>query len=349
MVWEACFLCVWVVAYQNFYSNNTIFVCMLKSGRCLALVFLLVSVACLGPLSARVQSVEAPDLFLEDRLVVALTLQEWDYMDRLCYYFFMFYYENRLSEIERQYDIECDVQVFWDSRDGGDVQDGLLERLDVDVLIGPGGVGSLHTPYKYRSEIRQFIHKGGGFIGVCGDSYLCTGGAVNDPWYLKLVLLRLFGYAWMTPPLMVSNMRSDSQALVDVFSGFLSRNNIAVVGFLAGLFLSNAEMYIPEDSNLPFGKSLAGQKISVMAGMTPLVDGPDMLEWLYPKDYVIGVFGESKSPYDELDLMGKYAMVATEYGKGRVVASPVHSEISPLRVKAHQLFNEAVLWAGGYL
>jgi len=57
---------------------------------------------------------------------------------------------------------------------GGDVQSGKLRKLNVDVAIGPGGVGAWRTPPRYRMELRRFIQRGGGFYGICGDSYLGT-------------------------------------------------------------------------------------------------------------------------------------------------------------------------------
>ncbi len=57
----------------------------------------------------------------------------------------------------------------------------------IDVLVHPGGSGGKQgraLGEKGRQAIRDFIHEGGGFLGVCGGAYLAT----NDyEWSLNLI------------------------------------------------------------------------------------------------------------------------------------------------------------------
>ena len=63
-------------------------------------------------------------------------------------------------------------------------QGGLSE---VNVLIQPGGSGGKQgraLESKGRVAVREFVKKGGGFIGICAGAYLAT----NDyPWSLSLI------------------------------------------------------------------------------------------------------------------------------------------------------------------
>jgi hypothetical protein len=59
--------------------------------------------------------------------------------------------------------------------DASDIRDGILNK--VDVLIQPGGSGSKQGKQleeSGRDSIREFIKRGGGYLGVCAGAYLST-------------------------------------------------------------------------------------------------------------------------------------------------------------------------------
>lgn len=67
-----------------------------------------------------------------------------------------------------------------------DIIKGKLNLNDYDVLLVPGGgVGdgevitkgfnSLHKVRKWKKQIQKFIKDGGGYVGICGGTALCTG------------------------------------------------------------------------------------------------------------------------------------------------------------------------------
>ncbi|MCB1062656.1 MAG: ThuA domain-containing protein [Verrucomicrobiae bacterium] len=66
-----------------------------------------------------------------------------------------------------------------------EIQTGKLK--DFDVLIHPGGSGSKQgkcLAEKGRTEIRNFVSRGGGYVGFCAGAYLAT----NDyDWSLHLI------------------------------------------------------------------------------------------------------------------------------------------------------------------
>lgn len=50
-------------------------------------------------------------------------------------------YKRILRRAGHQYDVDFEVYEFWDRWRGGDVQQGKLRKLDIDVVVGPGGFG----------------------------------------------------------------------------------------------------------------------------------------------------------------------------------------------------------------
>jgi glutamine amidotransferase-like uncharacterized protein len=62
---------------------------------------------------------------------------------------------------------------------------------DFDVLIQPGGSGSKQASTlgeEGRQCVKQFVAKGGGYIGICAGSYLAS---ANYPWSLNLLDARV--------------------------------------------------------------------------------------------------------------------------------------------------------------
>ncbi len=68
-----------------------------------------------------------------------------------------------------------------------DIQAGGLEAEKIDVLIHPGGSGSKQGKAlgeKGRRAVRDFVSRGGGYVGFCAGAYLAT----NDyDWSLDLI------------------------------------------------------------------------------------------------------------------------------------------------------------------
>ena len=66
-----------------------------------------------------------------------------------------------------------------------EIQGGKL--AEVDVLVHPGGSGGGQGKAlgeNGRKAVRDFVHQGGGYLGVCGGAYLAT----NDyEWSLNLI------------------------------------------------------------------------------------------------------------------------------------------------------------------
>ena len=70
-----------------------------------------------------------------------------------------------------------------------DIRGGALD--DFDVVIHPGGSGSKQAAAlgeDGRKQVRQFVKRGGGFIGICAGAYLAS---AHYPWSLDLLNARV--------------------------------------------------------------------------------------------------------------------------------------------------------------
>jgi len=69
------------------------------------------------------------------------------------------------------------------------IREGRLSRSD--VLVVPGGSGGREGKglgEKGREQIKEFIHKGGGYVGICAGAYLAT---CDYPWSLHVLNARV--------------------------------------------------------------------------------------------------------------------------------------------------------------
>lgn len=58
---------------------------------------------------------------------------------------------------------------------GGDIRDGKLQ--DIDVVLFPGGSGggeAKSLEEAGRKEVRSFVERGGGYLGICAGAYLAS-------------------------------------------------------------------------------------------------------------------------------------------------------------------------------
>lgn len=81
--------------------------------------------------------------------------------------------------------LERDSRIEWQRVDALSVRNGVLQ--DFNVLLVPGGSGRLKAEDlgdDGRTMIRDFVHNGGGYVGICGGAFLATSGY---EWSLGLV------------------------------------------------------------------------------------------------------------------------------------------------------------------
>ncbi len=272
---------------------------------------------------------------------IAFIWQRWDLLD-LPARINMMIYKRILRKAEDTYDVDFEIYEFWDRWKGGDVQQGKLRKMDVDVVIGPGGFGGWNSPREYRMEIKRFVRSGGGFYGICGDSTFGSLGVINLPKSYKIPLKRALGFRDFTPMLGLANVVTDASAFDKLLRfpfWFMKTEMITTVGKLP---ISRGAIRI-EPADIPIQEPHYRDRIRVMLGNAPLVDGPVLFRFFMPKVYDIAIFKKSDDPYDQ-SLRGKKAIVATRYWRGRVILSVAHPELTIGNTKAHDVFVRNVLW-----
>jgi|GEM_PF-1085903 len=277
----------------------------------------------------------------EKTVKVAFIWQRWDILD-LPARIMMMMYKRILRQAEKEYDVNIQIFEFWDRWRGGDVQSGKLEKYDIDVVVGPGGVGGWNSPRAYRIELKRFVRNGGGFYGICGDSTFGSLGVINLPTGYKKPLKKAIGERSFTPMLGLANVYTDASAFDDILKYPFWFKRADMVKLVGQLPISRAPIKI-QSADLPIQDPYSRSRVRVMMGNAPLVDGPFVLRLFMPKVHDIAVFRGSDNPYDDT-IKGKKAIVATHYGRGRVVLSVPHPELTVGNSKAHDLFARNLLW-----
>ena len=275
---------------------------------------------------------------------VAFLRQRWDIFDnfQMKNKITMMMYRHILKKAEGRYNVHFKIYEFWDDWTGGDVQNGKLRRLGIDVAVGPGGIGGWDSPRKYREEIKKFVREGGGFYGICGDATFGSLGVIHLPFSYKIPLMRLIGSWSFTPMLGLANVYTDASVAKHIVKHPLFFSKLDFLRVVKKLPFSRAAIRIKR-SLLRIQEPYEGDRVRVMLGNAPLVDGPWLFRLFMPRVFDVAVFVGSDKPYDK-SIRGKKAIVASTYGFGRVVLSVVHPELTVGNKKAHDIFVRNILW-----
>lgn len=314
---------------------------MMNRNRYLPLLALFIVILLVAPIFSP-NSSGLPELKRKKPVIkVAFIWQRWDTLDYvapIC----MKIYKHHLKKAESKYDVNFKVYTFWDNRLTGDVQRGMLRKLDIDVVVGPGGFGGLNSPEKYRKEIKKFVRRGGGFYGICGDSTFGSLGVINFPRGYKLLLNKLLGFKELTPMLGLANVYSDASSFDREFDHPLLYGKLDLTKSVSSLFLSRVPVRIVRSDSI-IQKPYHMDNVYITLGNVPLVAGPKINRLFMSKVIDIAIFKGSGGPYDK-SLRGKKAIIATTYKKGRVILSAPHPEFTVVNKKAHDIFARNILW-----
>ncbi len=277
---------------------------------------------------------------------VAFIWQRWDPLDTPAKIGMMIY-KKILRDAEKRYDVTFEIYEFWDRWRDGDVQQGKLLKFNIDVVVGPGGFGGWNSPKGYRMELRDFVRKGGGFYGICGDSTFGSLGAVNLPHGYQIPLKKATESWGLTPMLGLANVYTDASAFDHILKYPLWIKKADMIKLVGQLPVSRAAIRI-EPADLPIYEPYYNDRIRVMLGNAPLVDGPKILRLFMSDVYTLAEFKGTDNPYDTT-LKGKKAIVATYYGRGRVILSVPHPELTIGNENAHDVFVRNILWLANAL
>ena len=277
------------------------------------------------------------------RINIALIMQHWDILDdtfniRLS----IFLHKRCLNQYEKKYNVKFLVYEFWDGLEGGDVQNDLLKKLKIDVVIGPGGFGSLYTPALYREKIKEFVRRGGGFYGICGDSTFGSLGVTHTSRKFLRIVNRIFEIESITPMLKLANVYTDASVFEPIIEDNYIFTKIDIIRSLAKLPLSRASIYFKK-TNPPIQEPYFRRTVRTMMGNAPLIDGPTIYRIFMPRIITIAFYLGCDEPYDR-SIRGKKAIIGTTYGDGRVILSSPHPEFTLGNRKAHEIYIRNVLW-----
>lgn len=281
----------------------------------------------------------------KEEINIAIIRQHWDILDKTVGSRISNSLHKRcLDKYENKYNVNFNVYEFWDGLDGGDVQDGLLSKLDIDVIIGPGGFGCLYTPKAYRREIKKFVFLGGGFYGICGDSTFGSLGITDESRKFSRIISRFFEVDSISPMLKLANVYTDASVFDSIIKDSFWFKKTDIIKPLMKLPTSRARIYFKK-TNPPIQEPYFRSTTRTMMGNAPMVDGPLLYRFFMPRVKTIALYIKGDDPY-ESRFAGKKAIVATHYGLGRVVLSSPHPEQTFGNSKAQDVYIRNVLWLG---
>ncbi len=274
---------------------------------------------------------------------VAIIRQNWDFLDKSpTSKLSTLIHTHCLKREAKRYDVDVKVFEFWDSWTHGDVQSGKLRWKQIDVVIAPGGVGGWFTPFRYRHELRKYVRRGGGFYGICGDSTFGSLGVKHMNVQYNSLITRLLGYTELSPMLGLVNVYTDASALQSIIRNPKYFSTLDMIQFLSRLPVSRGRIHFHRTFPA-IQEPYMGSSVRMMLGNAPLVAGTASNNLFMPKVITIASFQRHDKPYDR-DIKHTKAIVASTYGFGRVVLSPLHAEFTIGNGKAHDIYIRNVLW-----
>jgi hypothetical protein len=210
----------------------------------------------------------------------------------------------------------------------GDImkRDTIFTRENFDVLVIPGSgrpyVDAFHP--KWKDRVREFVDQGGGFLGICGGANLASQGFQEKKGLNGILNHSVLGIA----NVYVNNQQNEEwmylwkanwqQGLPPIDIYFTSNNNPIfedVQGNVRNIrYGGGPGMYmapsVTEKQGLVIPLALYAQEPMTIA----------------PLHYWIWDHGWQIQKDITTDIKGQYAVVATSYGKGRIVLFGPHPE-----------------------
>ncbi len=179
-----------------------------------------------------------------------------------------------------------------------DLRKEVLKQFD--VVIFPGGSGSRQAAAigaTGREAVRDYIHNGGGYVGICAGAYLCSS---NYTWSLGLVPVKVFSEVLEVPGVGKKAMwyRGKSTTVQMQFTGE-GRQLLGDVPELTDVRYHNGPIFRPLSEGDP--------------GFTTLA-------WFRSEQVLY--------PPQEGTMVDTPAIIQAGYGKGRAIAISPHPESS---------------------
>lgn len=195
-----------------------------------------------------------------------------------------------------------------------DLQAGVLDQFD--VVVFPGGSASKEAAAIGRDgceAVRKFVELGGGYIGICAGAYLAT---ARYDWSLAVLNAKTFTGKRDIPGIGEKSMWYRGKGAVKMELTDEGKQILGAVPGFVEVHYANGPILSPA--------------------------GRDDLPGYIP----LAVFRTEVSLYEpqEGTMVNSPAIVASEYGKGRVIAISPHPEAT---AGLESLVQRAVAWVAG--
>ncbi len=195
-----------------------------------------------------------------------------------------------------------------------DVRAGVLDQFD--VVVFPGGSGSKEAAAlakQGRHMVKKFVESGGGYVGICAGAFLAT---AKYDWSLGLVNAKTFTGKQHVPGVGEKSMWFRGSGNVQMELTDKGKEILGDVPGLVELRYANGPILSPaSQENLPEYIPLAFFRTEI-----------------------------AKYEPQEGTMIDTPAIIASEFGKGRVIAISPHPEAS---ADLKSMVQRAVAWVAG--
>jgi putative intracellular protease/amidase len=196
-----------------------------------------------------------------------------------------------------------------------DIREGVLDHFE--VVIFPGGSGSKQAAalgIEGRKQVRAFVERGGGFVGICAGAYLA---AANYKWSLKIADYRTFCEAREIPE--------------------VGRKSMWYRGPSA-----TVTMELTDEGRRILGKQTGPFPVRYHNG--PIVSPANLAN--LPDYQVLAWFRSEVALYEPQKgtMVNTPAIITSDFGKGRVLSISPHPESSR---DLRSMVARAIQWAAG--
>ena len=187
---------------------------------------------------------------------------------------------------------------------GPQIAEGALKDFDVVIFTGGSGSRQAHTlGTKGREEVRQFVQRGGGYIGICAGAYLACSGF---DWGLGVLNAKTVSPKWQR-----------GKGLVQVEATSLGRQSLQLPAATQQILYANGPIIQPDPGkDLPAYEVLAFYRTELAENGSPsgaMVDTPAIVRGTCGKGRVL-----SSSPHPEQTAgMEQFIAQAVRWVAGR--------------------------------
>ncbi|MCD6571789.1 MAG: hypothetical protein J7K62_00775 [Thermoplasmata archaeon] len=218
-----------------------------------------------------------------------------------------------------------------------DVIQGKLEKYDALVLPGNGyymleSFLDMFYNNRWKDNMRKFVENGGGYIGTCGAAIIaCQNPVVGWPFIKTMGIVNLYAYEtvlneaqyYLQDGLGIPALIHIKHSLNPIFKGFYG--SLRSINYFGGPAFIPAHKHDKKYGRIVVLATYATEPSEVAPIHRPPVFGGGMVK---------------------TNLKGKYAVIATTYGKGRVVLFGPHPELWSWRIDKVLSDNESRIEEG---